>query len=89
MSSNRLFRRLGPEAERIWREIALDVKYPRYRKDPWQAREAWRYAPEFSKTMYRKLLFGGTGYGVAGFALYCIGEYCYSRLSRRQRALNK
>ena len=78
--SQRIFNRLTGEAETIWREIERDIKLPTYRKDPWARREAWRHAPELSKAAGRKLMFGGTEYGIAGFVVYCLGEYLYKRV---------
>lgn len=78
--SNRVFVNLSGEAEAIWKEIETDIKQPTYRKDPWAAREAWRYAPELSKAAGRKLMFGGSGYGVIAFVVYCFGEYAYHRM---------
>ena len=77
--SQRIFNRLTGEAKNIWCEIEHDIKLPKYRKDPWAQREAWRAAPELSQKAGKKLIFGGSEYGVIAFVIYCVGEYIYKR----------
>jgi hypothetical protein len=68
---------MSPDANAIWKEIMADVRSKTPRKDPWEIREAWRKAPEFSKQMGRKIIFGGCGYGVGAFFVYCLVEHFF------------